>query len=182
MYLVKYLQLLHKVFFLLDSSRGESSTINQQKRAVETIVHSRQPHLVSKQGVEGRAISLVTNYFRTQGPKWTLNTYRVDFIPVITNEMIKRRLIREHRERFNGYLFDGTRIFAINRLDTPLELESELREGGKVTIVIRFTGELSMTDSSSLQVLNLIMKRVLKSLNLQLVRRNYYDAAKRVRY
>lgn len=155
-----------------------------RKRAFETIVHSRQPHLVSKQGAEGKAISLVTNYFRTQGPKWIINTYRVDFRPEVEDRMTKRRLIRDHRELFNGYLFDGTRIFAANRLDIPnnsLELISKLHEGEEVVIVLKFTGELAMTDSSSLQVLNLIMRRAMSGLNLQLVGRNHYDAAAKVR-
>lgn len=170
-----------------DETRGESTRgaiRSDKKRALETIVNSRPPTLISKMGTEGRPVPLITNYFRTVGPKWLVYTYRVDFRPDIEDDRIKKRLLREHRALFGGYLFDGTRIFCTKYLEilgNSLELNGKLRESDELVVMdIKFTGELSMQDNSSLQVLNLIMRKAMAGLNMQLVGRNYYDAAARV--
>lgn len=124
---------------------------------------------------------MIANYFRVRrAPQWNLYTYHVEFRPDLEIRGVKQRLLREQRELFNGYLFDGTRIFTPTRLHIPngsLEIISRTREDQEVLMVIRFTGELSMRDSGSLQVLNLIIRRAMHGLNLQLIGRNFYDAA-----
>lgn len=94
---------------------------------------------------------------------------------------MKQRLLREHQVLFKGYLFDGTRLFTTTKVDIPnqtLELLSRINpEDEPTVIVLKFTGELSMTDVQSLQVLNLIVRGAMQQLNLQLVGRNFYDAA-----
>lgn len=152
---------------------------------METIVCSRPENLNSKKGTLGQPIQLIANYFRVKRkPSWNLYTYHVEFRPEQESIGLKRRLIREQRERFNGYLFDGTRIFTTTKVtppNIPLEIVTRNREEEEIMLVIRFTGELSMKDSSSLQVLNLIIRRAMEGLHLQLVGRNYYDAAASVR-
>lgn len=124
---------------------------------------------------------MIANYFRVvRAPKWNLNTYHVEFRPELEIRGVKQRLVREQQGLFGGYIFDGTRIFTTTRLDMPngsLEISSRTREDQEILMVIRYTGELSMRDAGSLQVLNLIVRRAMEGLNLQLVGRNYYDAA-----
>lgn len=179
---------INHAFCLVDSSRGARGAVHgadreRKERAVETIVKSRPENMNSKIGTEGTEISLVTNYFRTQGPRWILYTYCVEFRPEIEDKLIKQRLLREHRTLFNGYLFEGMRIFTPTRLEilnNTLDLVSRRHEGDEVSLVIKFTGELSMQDNSSLQVFNLIVRRAMGGLNLKLVGRDYFDPAARV--
>lgn len=152
-----------------------------RNRGIEDIVETRPAALNSKRGEGGKPINLIANYFRVnRAPAWNLYTYHVEFRPELELRGTKQRLIREQRELFNGYLFDGTRIFTTTRLEMPtgsLEISSRTREDQEVLMVIKFTGELSMRDAGSLQVLNLIVRRAMQGLDLQLVGRNYYDAA-----
>lgn len=173
---------------LLDASRGEIARGGRHggrdNRDLE-IVQTRPPALNSKMGNDGRKINLITNYFRTVGPQWNLYVYHVDFKPEVLDDGLRKRLVRDHRSLFNGYLFDGTQIFSASRLQIPeggtLELVSSDGEE-PVMLVIKFTGDLSPTNPDYLKILNLIMRRCMATLKLKLVGRNYYDAEAKVIY
>lgn len=144
------------------------------------IVRTKPLHIESKKGQSGRQVALTTNYFRLdKTPKWCLCQYRVDFAPEIAIEGLRRRFIAEQKERFGGYLFDGTMIFNTKRLDS-FEYVTKDREDQPYKISIKFVGEISMTSSASLQVLNLILRRAMEGLKLQQVGRNLFDAAAKV--
>lgn len=96
--------------------------------------------------------------------------------------LVRRALLREHRELFGGYIFDGTCLFITKKLaQDVIELTSRRLDESLVKITVKYTNTIEMTDSQALQILNLIMRKSMEGLNLQLVGRNYFDAASKVR-
>ena len=57
-------------------------------------------------------IRLMANYFKINTvPDWALRQYRVDIAPEEDRTFIRKKLLGMHRERLQGYLFDGTVLY-----------------------------------------------------------------------
>lgn len=135
-------------------------------------------------GTVGTRITLQANYFEVmRTPNWSLFQYRVDFAPEEDRIGQKKFLLgRAVREILPGYLFDGTVLYTSNRLQPdPVELFVENDNGDKYRITIRLVGEVTKEDSMRIQIFNILLRKCLSRLKLQLVGRDYYDAAARVR-
>lgn len=115
-------------------------------------------------------------------PDWNVFQYRVDFAPEEDRTFQRKRLVREAtKDILAGYLFDGTVLYTPNRLHPdPLELFAENNEV-KYRLTIRIVGETTKSDAQRLQVFNILMRRCLGHLKLQLVGRNYFDPAAKVK-
>jgi aubergine-like protein len=61
-----------------------------------------------------------------------------------------------------------------------VDLVSKKLDGTIVKIVIQYTGTVSRTDGQFLQILNLVLRKAMDGLKLQLVGRNFFDAAAKV--
>lgn len=148
------------------------------------IIKSRPKGLVTKQGISGTKVKLRANYFRLETHvDWALYQYRVDFSPEEDRTNVKKALLKPHKEIFgNAYLFDGTVLYIANRLSPdPMELFS-IRDSDrkKMRITIKSVGDVVMGDYQYLQVFNIIMRKCLDNLQLQMVGRNFFDAKSRV--
>ena len=111
---------------------------------------------------------------------WCLQQYRVDFNPdedLTTKE--RRDMMRVGMKNIlTGYLFDGTLLYSPRRLDPdPLELtvNSPRVDPTPIHITVRHVGEVSQEDSHYLQVFNIIMRKCMRFLNLQLLGRDFFD-------
>jgi aubergine-like protein len=112
-----------------------------------------------------------------------MNQYRVDFSPDIEASIVRKALLREHSSMFGGYIFDGTCMFTSQKLDQDLlELTGKRNDDSHVKITIKHVREIPMTDGQSMQILNLVLRKAMEGLNLQLVGRNFFDAASKVRF
>lgn len=131
----------------------------------------------------GTPVNLVTNYFRLlKAPDWQLFQYRVDFSPVIELSGLRNRLIYEQKATLGGYLFDGTVLYLTIKLpDETTQFMSKDRDGNPIQTTIRFLTTVSMRTAVSIQVLNLILRRSMQALNLQLIGRNFFDAVAKVK-
>lgn len=136
----------------------------------------------SKKGSTGPMLQLKTNYFRIQRKKeWGLYQYHVDFAPEIDVTGVRKSLLRAHRSQFNGFLFDGSMLWTTTRLENdPSTITTQRNDGSPVIITIKFTKEVIMTESASLQILNVILREAMQGLKLQLVGRNFFDAIAKV--
>lgn len=63
-----------------------------------------------------------------------------------------------------------------------MELTSERKDGTQVKITVKFVGTCEPGDYQYMQVFNIILRECLTHLKLQLIRRNYYDPAAKVRF
>lgn len=113
--------------------------------------------------------------------------YRVDFGLEEERIVVRKAWVREHRERLGqNYLFDGSMLFSSGRLsvgDAPINLVSKRQsDNAEVPITIRFITKLEYPHPVYLQILNLVMKKVMTHLNLQVMKRNYFDPQAKVKF
>lgn len=74
-------------------------------------------------------------------------------------------------------LFTSTRI-----QPDPMELFVDDANGEHIRITIRLVGDVAKGDYQIIQCFNIIVRRCLNQMELQLVGRNYYDAKAKVLY
>lgn len=145
------------------------------------IVRTKPEEINSKKGTSGTVIELKGNYLRLQKAKnFSFQQYHVNFIPDIDIPIVRKALIREHKKILGGYLYDGVSTVYLTKC---LEKEStdfvgKLKDDSLVKITVKNTKNfIPSTDGRMMQLLNLILRRAMEGLNLQLVGRNLYDAA-----
>ncbi|KAJ8934127.1 hypothetical protein NQ314_013586 [Rhamnusium bicolor] len=147
------------------------------------IIHTRPQNVQSKMGQSGQQIKLIANYFTLiEAGKWGLNQYRVDFNPEIDNTRQRKGLIRTGMANVvNGYLFDGTVLYTPQLINPdPLEVFVQTENGENIRITIRLVGDVAWGDYHYLQLFNIIIRKCLAFMQLQMVGRNYYDPNARI--
>lgn len=156
--------------------------VRGRRRQIYEIVQTRPENITCKQGKTGHPINLRCNYFKLlTTPTWRIYQYHVDFDPNIESRRVRCGLLSEFRDILGGYIFDGAKAFTNTRLrDDCLEVQAVSRRQESIKITIKYVGVISMTEWQSLQVLNLILRRSVEGLKLQLVGRNFYDAVAKV--
>lgn len=110
--------------------------------------------------------------------------YRVDFEPEVELVILRKVFIGQQQELLGGYLYDGqSMIYVTRRLEQEkYQFEVTSREGQSYKITIKSTGTvIAMTDGMAMQIFNLILRRTMDGLKMQLVGRNLYDAVNKVR-
>ncbi|XP_033215662.1 piwi-like protein Siwi [Belonocnema kinseyi] len=135
----------------------------------------------TKKGTYGTKIELQSNYFQMITKNWCLYQYRVDFSPEEDRTFVRKGLLRIHHETIGAYIFDGTVLFTSSRLPEGMELFS-MRQSDqeKIRISLRMVGELQKGDHHYIQFFNIVMRKCLDNLKLQLVGRNFYDPANKI--
>lgn len=119
------------------------------------------------------------NYFAFNTKmQWQVFHYHVTFSPEIENSAFRNALLAQQRPTLGGFLYDrGASIYLIRQLDQQLEFQTRDREGQEYVIRLERVGLISTLESEYIQVLNIIMRKAIQALNLQLVGREYFDAA-----
>jgi aubergine len=127
---------------------------------------------------------LHANYFRvTKMPKFEVCLYRVDFEPAIDVEGMRKAFVRMHKETFGGHLYDGaSMLYLTKRLpEDAMTFECRSREDKVYKMIVKNTGtKIEMTDGSAIQLFNLILRRTMEGLEMQLVGRDLYDPRNKV--
>ncbi|XP_014605290.1 PREDICTED: protein aubergine-like isoform X2 [Polistes canadensis] len=165
-----------------NTSFGRGAIRGKRLLCTDSLIITRPDNLPTKKGVTGNQITLQSNYFKLPSTTdWILFQHRVDFAPEEDSIFGRKQLLKYHKERLGAYIFDGTILYTSNRLPKNIELLS-IREtdNEKITITVRFVREVPKNDFYYLQFFNLIMKKCLEFLNLQLVGRNFYDAHSKI--
>lgn len=153
------------------------------RRVLHDLIYTRpQAVKLSKKGTTGSGVPIKSNYFRLDTrPNWAIYQYRVEFAPDIEVSNIRKAILRGHKNMFDGFLFDGTMLLTSKRLKEDItQLATQRTDKSNVILTIKFVGQVSMTQQGSLQVLNLIMRRSMEGLKLQLVGRNFFDAVAKI--
>lgn len=139
---------------------------------------TRPANVATKIGTTGAQINLTANYFRLiRKPTWKIYQYRVDFKPEVLLDGLRKYLIFTQKNTFGGYLFDGTQLFLTKKLEGSdvIEFMAKSRDEEEYMICLKYTTQVSMCESTALQILNLILRRSMAGLKLQLVGRNFFD-------
>lgn len=97
---------------------------------------------------------------------------------------MRKAFVASQRETFGGYLFDGQNmIYLTQRLAEEVTVFKVMsREEKEYKMTVKNTGtNIEPTDSTASQVLNVLLRRTMEGLKLQLVGRNFYDPENKVR-
>lgn len=77
-------------------------------------------------GNSGQITKIQTNHFRLETkPNWIIHKYHVDFNPQEDRTFIRKILLRDHRTRLGGHIFDGSTVFSINEITPPVSKQLE---------------------------------------------------------
>lgn len=152
---------------------------------------------------------LRSNHFKFfTNSKWHLYQYRVDFEPDEERTFVRKGMLRMHRNAIGPYIFDGTLLYTstyiadvslsiqfispykqiytqnfINIYEKFQKLEyitKRQSDDALVKIIICLVGQLSSDDPCNNFFFNIIIRKCLEHLDLQLVGRDYYDARNKV--
>lgn len=157
-------------------------TTNYLEMELADIVRTKPQNVQSKKGTSGRPVTLLTNHFRVlQQPAWQLYQYSVDFTPPVELRGLRNRLIFEQKRLLGGYLFDGTLLYLSFKLPNAVtQYLSRDHRGYPIRTSIKFITPVDMTKAVTAQILNLILRRSMGALKLQLIGRNFFDAVAKV--
>lgn len=134
-------------------------------------------------GTHGNAINLMANYFQLiHKAQWSLYQYHINIQPEEESTREKKKLFGAAvHEILAGYLFDGTTMYTPVKLpQNETEVFTKNASDAVVKIHIKLVSEVTPLDYHYLQVFNLIIRKSMGHLKLQIVQRNYYDAQAKV--
>lgn len=139
----------------------------------------------SKEGKSGKQITMSANYFKIlRKPDFQFTLYRVDFEPEIELDVLRKVFLAKHRQEIGGYLFDGVNMLYLTQKlpQDKMQFDCESREGSKYVMTIKSTETVILpTNAMALQTLNVLLRRTMEGLHLQLVGRNLYDPKSKVK-
>ncbi|XP_046667762.1 piwi-like protein Siwi [Homalodisca vitripennis] len=154
------------------------------KRQIAVTVTTRADTLKSKKGHTGRPVIIQANYFSlVEKTDWCLYQYRVDFDPSIDLTWERKKLLRDQKNNIKcEYIFDGTVLYCSCLLDPdPMEVFSAREsDSSQIRITIRRVGEMTLGDHHYLQFFNILTRKCLTLLDLQIINRDYYDPKAKV--
>ena len=106
--------------------------------------------------------------------------YRVDLNIDEDRTFARKSIVKRIKDKIPTYLFDGTIMHTMERIfpeadGKSKEFDSQTDDGQFCKVVLKMVGEVQPTDHHYLQVYNIIMRRMMETLDLQELRRNYYD-------
>lgn len=134
-------------------------------------------------GSNGQKINLSANYFNLiHAAQWSLYQYHVVMEPQDDRTKEKKGMFSTAvKDIVSGFIFDGTTMYSPVRLPQK-ETEVFAKDDAEVVtkINIKLVSEVTPFDYHYLQVFNILIRKCMSHLKLQLVQRNYYDAKAKV--
>ncbi|XP_076183487.1 aubergine isoform X2 [Ptiloglossa arizonensis] len=143
---------------------------------------TKPTQLVTKKGNSGTSVNLQTNYFKLlTTTDWCLYQYRVDFSPEEDRTIVRKGLLKLHKAKLGAYIFDGTVLYSSARIPDKLEMWSVRQsDETKIKITMRLVDDMIKGDPKYIHFFNIIMRKCLELLKLQLVGRDYFDARSKI--
>jgi aubergine-like protein len=166
------------------ASLGRGATRGRRDREEDFVRRTRPETLDSKVGKGGKPVQITTNHFNlVTKPDFRLYKYRVDMAPDVDYVKARKALLFAHEAILPAALFDGTLLFTDTRLaPDPMVLKSTRNDAAAtvVMITIRLVEELRPSDYHYIQFFNIVLRRCMEGMELQLVRRDYFDPKARI--
>ena len=127
-------------------------------------------------GTAGTPAKMNSNYIRVKTISQGVYHYMVTFSPDIDSKNMRYKLLNIHREVIGETrAFDGTTLYAPKIItESKIELES-VRPTDGVPIKVKIEKIRQLQAKDSLQLFNVIFRRVMRQLQLRQVGRHYYD-------
>lgn len=146
---------------------------------------TRPEMLQSKKGSTGKQVAVTSNYFALDTTiKWEIYQYHVDFLPEVDNPSFRNNLLVRHRLILGAFLYDrGSNIFTVQKLENDsIEISTRDRDDAEILIKIKRVALVSTLEHRFISILNIIVKKAMKELELQRVQRDYFDPKAKVSF
>ncbi|XP_055607759.1 protein aubergine-like [Uranotaenia lowii] len=164
-------------------ARGGRSRVRANKYIRDCLRTRPVDSNVTKQGYTGERIMVQTNYYRVARMEHeSIFQYRVDFSPPVESGKLMSSLIYTLKQTIGGYIFDGTQLFTRHKLKSD-EIEvttKDVRTDQQYLIKIRKVGVIDGTNETALMIFNMINRKAMSGLKLQLIGRNFFDPEAKV--
>jgi len=138
----------------------------------------------TKEGGAGNKVNIVSNFFKVQKlPVFTgLFQYNVTFEPDIQSNKLKSALLHELDDVLGTTrCFDGMTLFLPKKLADPITTRAvKTRQGNDITLKIMFTNVVPENSPSVVQLMNILFRKQLRAMKMQLVGRNYYHPDRKI--
>ncbi|KAG8574131.1 hypothetical protein GDO81_009061 [Engystomops pustulosus] len=130
-----------------------------------------------KQGSKGTATPLGLNLIKILCKNEAVYQYHVTFTPNVECRNMRFGMLKDHRSVTGKVTaFDGSILYLPVKLEQIVELESERRtDAQKIKLTIQMTKILDPSSDLCIPFYNVVIRRVMKILDMKLVGRNYYD-------
>lgn len=139
----------------------------------------------SKEGSVGVEVSLSANYFQfIRTDNFAISLYRVDFDPDVDHIGLRKFLVREQKNLLGGYIFDGASlIYTTNPLpEDEYKFEVKSKDEKLYKVTIKQAGmAVGQNESMRFQIYNVLLRKAMDDLHMQLVGRNLYDPKAKVK-
>ncbi|XP_065515119.1 piwi-like protein 2 isoform X2 [Lathamus discolor] len=130
-----------------------------------------------KAAPKGTALVLGLNSVKIQCQNDAVFQYHVTFSPEVECRGVRLAMLKEHRAVLGDVMaFDGSILFLPIRLPQLISLKVQRRsDGEEVTIAIQITKVLEPSSHLCIPFYNVVFRRVMRILDMQLVGRNFFE-------
>ncbi|XP_019856843.1 PREDICTED: piwi-like protein 1 isoform X2 [Amphimedon queenslandica] len=129
-----------------------------------------------RQGISGQRIPLGANYLVVKSRSNTVFQYMVSFNPPVESKNMRYGMINEHKDLIGPTrAFDGSVLYLPLKITDDIVTRKSIRstDGTEITIDITLTNVLEYRECT--QLFNIIIRRVLRAIDMQEVGRHYFD-------
>ncbi|XP_053575387.1 piwi-like protein 2 [Bombina bombina] len=142
---------------------------------MDTCILANEPLI--KQGSKGTSSALGLNLIRINCKNEAVYQYHVSFTPNVECRNMRFGMMKDHRTvTGEATAFDGSILYLPVKLKPNLELESVRRtDGEKIKITVQITKVLDPSSDLCIPFYNVLIRRMMRILDMKLVGRNFYD-------
>jgi aubergine-like protein len=101
--------------------------------------------------------------------------YTIDFNPDMYNPKLRKILVDNLKDELGIYVFDDRNsIFLLNEPQQST-FTTKLRDGQEFSVRFTFRRDIDYTEATCFQIMNLVIRKSLQDMDLELMGRNYFD-------
>ncbi|KAI5088129.1 piwi-like protein 2 isoform X1 [Silurus meridionalis] len=133
--------------------------------------------MLKKVGSKGNPVSIASNYIPIQCHNEAVFQYHVTFTPNVESVGMRYGMMKDHRSTTGDVVaFDGSILYLPKRLEDVVHLKAERRTDNlEIDIKVQMTKILPPHSDLCIPFYNVVLRRVMKILGLNLIGRNHYD-------
>lgn len=158
------------------------SVVKSSRRKFQKIL-TKPLHIVSKTSDDGKKVELSANYFKIHlSSSFVIKAYEATFAPEIEERSSRRKLIQSQNILLGDFIYNGTGlVYTFQVLAEPrYEIKVNSSENVEHTLILEHKRKIDLDSEEALMVMNIIFRRMMNGLDLQLVGRNLYDPKRSV--
>lgn len=130
----------------------------------------------SEKGTQGTTNPMYLNFVKLKCRNEGAFQYNVTFNPPIESKNMRFGMLKEHTEVIGkAKAFDGSTLFLPHRLPQPQINLTSKRQTDNTAVQVTITLVKVLAPSQCMQLYNVLLRRIMKILELQQVGRYYYD-------